>query len=378
MDFAFSEDQQALFDLALRVIGDHATHERQKAVAASPDGIDRELWSALAQAELLGVAIPEAHGGSGAGLVGLCLLLEAVGRHCAPVPAWPTLVLGALPLAEFGTPEQQRRWLPPVARGEAILTAAHIDPESEDPLAPTVTARRDGARWRLDGTKMCVPAAHLAACALVPARTGDGAVGVFLVEPGSAGVERERQDTTQGEPQFVLRFTGATVGDDAVLGHPREGREIVDWLVQRALAGLCALEVGVTERALRMTAEYVSTREQFGKPIGKFQAVAQRAADAYIDAAAVRWTAWQAIWRLAQGLPAREALAVAKFWVGEGGHRIVTAAEHLHGGIGIDLDYPLQRSYVWSKQIELTLGAGSRHLLDLEAAMADAPAVEDV
>ena len=91
MDFAFSEDQQALFDLALRVIGDHATHERQKAVAASPDGIDRELWSALAQAELLGVAIPEAHGGSGAGLVGLCLLLEAVGRHCAPVPAWPTL-----------------------------------------------------------------------------------------------------------------------------------------------------------------------------------------------------------------------------------------------------------------------------------------------
>jgi alkylation response protein AidB-like acyl-CoA dehydrogenase len=375
MDFSFSEDQTALRDLALRIIGDHATHERLKAVEASPEACDRELWSALAAGQLLGVALPEDVGGSGFGLVELGLLLEAVGRHCAPVPAWPTLVLGALPIAEFGTPEQRQRFLPGVARGETFLSAALIDTGSEDPLLPTVTARRDGTAWRLDGVKMCVPAAHLAERVVTPARTGEGTLGVFLLDPRAAGVERVRQETTAGEPQFLLRLSGAAVPAEAVLGEPGAGSAVVTWLVERAVAGLCAVELGVVERALRMTAEYVSTREQFGKPIGKFQAVAQRAADAYIDVAAMRWTTWQALWRLAEGLPARDEVAIAKFWVGEGGHRVVCAAQHLHGGIGIDLDYPLQRSYVWSKQIELTLGSATRHLVDLGNAIADAPAV---
>jgi 3-oxocholest-4-en-26-oyl-CoA dehydrogenase beta subunit len=162
------------------------------------------------------------------------------------------------------------------------------------------------------------------------------------------------------------------VAADAVLGDPAQGRPIVKWLVDRALAGLCAMEAGVVERALRMTAEYTSTREQFGKPIAKFQAVAQRAADAFIDVEAMKWTAWEAVWRLAQGLPADEEIAIAKFWVGDGGHRVVYAAQHLHGGIGIDLDYPLYRSYVWSKQIELTLGSATQHLVRLGAALAGA------
>jgi alkylation response protein AidB-like acyl-CoA dehydrogenase len=132
------------------------------------------------------------------------------------------------------------------------------------------------------------------------------------------------------------------------------------------------MEIGVAERALRMTAEYTSTREQFGKPIAKFQAVAQRAADAFIDVEVIRWTVWQAIWRLAEGLPAKQEVSIAKFWVGEGGHRVVYAAQHLHGGIGVDLDYPLYRSYLWSKQIELTLGSATQHLVRLGNDMAAA------
>src|SRR5205814_288540 len=116
-----------------------------------------------------------------------------------------------------------------------------------------------------------------------------------------------------------------------------------------------------------------STREQFGKPISKFQAVAQRAADAYIDVESIRWTAWQAVWLLAQGRPAPEEVAIAKFWVGEGGHRVVYAAQHLHGGIGVDLDYPLFRSYLWSKQIELTLGSATQQLAKIGQMMAGAP-----
>ena len=370
MNFGFSEDQEALRELAVQIIGDHASHERLKQIEAAPEWFDRELWGALARASLLGVAVPEEFGGSGLGLIELCLLLHVVGRHCVPIPVWPTLVLGALPIAQFGTPAQRRQFLPPVVDGTMILTAALVDTQSEDPLDPTVTARRDGSGWRLDGVKMCVPAVHLAERILLPARTRDGAVGVFLLDPNAVGVRSERQETTQGEPQFLLHLSGAAVAADAVLGDPTQGRHIVQWLIDRALAGLCAIEVGVVERALRMTAEYTSTREQFGKPIAKFQAVAQRAADAFIDVEAMRWTTWQAIWRLAAGLPAEEEIAVAKFWVGEGGHRVVYAAQHLHGGIGIDLDYPLHRSYIWSKQIELTLGSATQHLVRLGAALA--------
>lgn len=372
MDFSLTDDQQALQDLASKIIADHSAHERLKRIEAEPEWFDRELWNELARARLLGVAIPERWGGSGLGFLEVCLLLEAVGKHCAPIPAWPTLVLGALPILAFGTEEQGRDLLPPIVEGERILSAALVDTESEDPLRPAVSARRDGAVWRLEGTKMCVPVAHLAELVLVSARTTPNAVGLFLLDPNASGVRSQRQETTQGEPHFRIELDGAPVAERSVLGDPLAGTEQVRWLVERALAALCAIEVGVTERALRMTATYTSSREQFGKPIAKFQAVAQRAADAYIDLEAVRWTAWQAIWRLAAGLPAADELAIAKFWVGEGGHRIVYATQHLHGGIGVDLDYPLYRSYLWSKQIELTLGSATQHLAALGRRMAAA------
>ena len=376
MNFAFSEDQEGLRDLALQIIGDHATHERLKKIESTPEWFDRDLWAALAKAGLLAVALPEEFGGGGLGLVELGLVLQAVGRHCAAVPAWPTLVLGALPIAEFGTPEQRRRWLPGVAQGDVVLSAALVDTQSEDPFTPAVTATRDGAAWRLDGIKLGVPAAHLAEGILVSARTEAAALGVFVLDPRAAGVRCERLETTQGEPQFLVHLEGARVPASDVLGDPVNGRAIVKWQVDRALVGLCAMEVGVVERALRMTAEYTSTREQFGKPVAKFQAVAQRAADAFIDVEAMRWTTWHAIWCLANGVPADEPIAVAKFWLGDGGHRVVVAAQHLHGGIGVDLDYPLYRSYLWSKQFELTLGSATQHLVHLGAMMADAPAVE--
>jgi hypothetical protein len=367
MDFGFSEEQEAIRELAQRIVGEHATHERLKVVEREADWFDRELWAKLAEARLLGIAIPEAHGGGGLGLIELCLLLEAVGHAAAPVPVWPTLVLGALPVAAFGSRAQREALLPSVAAGDAVLTAALVEPGSEDPHQASTTARRDGGRWRLDGAKTAVPAAHLATRILVPARTGPGRVGLFLVDPDHSGVERARQDTTSGEPQFHVSFAGAS-GEP--LGDPEAGDALVTWLVERALVGLCAVQAGVVEAALRTTARYTATREQFGKPIATFQAVAQRAADAYIDVEAIRWTMWQAAWRLAADLPAADEVAVAKFWAADGGHRVTYAAQHLHGGIGLDLDYPVHRYFVWSKQIELALGGATPQLVRLGNALA--------
>jgi alkylation response protein AidB-like acyl-CoA dehydrogenase len=144
-------------------------------------------------------------------------------------------------------------------------------------------------------------------------------------------------------------------------------------LLERATVAYCAVMVGVCEEAVRLTAEYTKTREQFGRVIASFQAVGQRAADAYIDTEAIRLTAVQAAWRLATGLPAAEEVAVAKFWAADGGQRVVHAAQHLHGGMGVDRDYPLHRYFLWAKQLELTLGGATAHLRHLGALLASEP-----
>jgi alkylation response protein AidB-like acyl-CoA dehydrogenase len=376
MDFAFTEEQEALRQLAHQIFADHCSHEQLRAVEQTPEWFHRGLWNDLAKANLLGVALPEDVGGSGLGFLELALLLEEQGRAVAPVPLWPTLVLAALPINLFGSEAQRRQWLPGVARGETILTAALVENGYDDAATITATARRDGSTWRLDGAKTCVPAAHLAARILVPARTGDAAAGVFLVDPHAAGVQLQRDTATNGEPQFELQLSGATVGADDVLGDPQGGGAIVDWTLQRAIAAQCATNVGVADAALRMTASYLTNRKQFGKALATFQAVAQRAADAFIQVEGMRWTAWQAIWKLSEGQPAHEDVSVAKFWAGSGGHFTTYASQHLHGGMGLDLDYPVHRYFLWSKAIELALGNPTQHLAKLGATMASTEAYD--
>jgi alkylation response protein AidB-like acyl-CoA dehydrogenase len=355
MDFANTPEQGELRALARQVLADHATPRRVAEVEASDERIDRELWAALANAGLLGIAVPEEHGGSGLGLVELCILLEEVGRAVAPVPVYPALVLGALPIAAFGTREQRARLLSGVARGELLLTGALEEPRNLDPLAPATRARADGPGWRLDGVKLGVPVAAAAAGVVVSADAG-----VFLVDPRGQGASLARQEVTNHEARFLMTLEGAPaerLGD----------RDALAWLVRRARLALCAMQVGVTDRALRMTAEYTSAREQFGRPLSAFQAVSQRAADAYVDVEGIRLTTQAALWRLAAGQEAEadDAVAVAKFWAAEAGQRVVHAAQHLHGGVGVDVSYPLHRSFLWAKELELSLGGATQQLLAL-------------
>jgi alkylation response protein AidB-like acyl-CoA dehydrogenase len=164
-----------------------------------------------------------------------------------------------------------------------------------------------------------------------------------------------------------MTLSGAPVAPEERL---RGGAEALRWLAERALVGLCAVQVGVADRALRMTAEYTSGRRQFGRPVGSFQAVHQRAGDAFIDVQAIRLTLLQALHKLARGEDAEDTVAVAKYWASAGGNRVTYAAQHLHGGIGIDLDYPLHRYYLWARQISMTLGAATHQLVRIGEAIA--------
>src|SRR6266487_4062291 len=241
MDFSLSEEQEATRDLARQILSDRVTHERLKEIEAGGEGFDRDTWAELAKAGLLGIALPEDVSGSGLGFVALCRLLEEVGRTVAPVPVLPTVVLGALPIAQFGTDAQRQRYLPGVVAGDTVLTAALVE-TGTDAMHPTTTARPDDDGWRVDGVKTLVPAGLVADRILVPAAAGDdGTIVVLIVDPSAKGVTRERQDTTSGIPEARLELDGLQVAASDVLGGPDSGAEIVEWIVERATAAMCSI-----------------------------------------------------------------------------------------------------------------------------------------
>ena len=349
MDFTLNEAQDELGGLARKILA-----ERE-----SP-------WADLAAAGVLAAGLPASLGGAGLELLEQCSVLVELGRSVSEVPYLASIVLGAGAIASFGTPEQQERWARPAGQGTVVLTAALAEEDGDDFGRPSCRAVRsaDGS-WVLSGAKTAVDHAPQADLFLVPCASAEGVL-VFLVEPSDAGVSVEAQQLTSFEPVGRVVLDGVVVGDDRVLGHAA----VADWLVARATVGRCALQAGVVERALELTAEHARTRVQFGRPVGAFQAVAQRLADAYVDVEAVRLTMWQAAWRLSAGLPADAEVATAKFWAADGGHRVAHTAVHVHGGLGIDVSYPVHRYFVAAKGNEFALGGATAQLRRIGAALA--------
>jgi alkylation response protein AidB-like acyl-CoA dehydrogenase len=374
MDFTFTEEQEAVRQAAEGIFAGLVTPDRVREVEATDDRVDRHLWAALAKADLLGLAVPKADGGGGYGLVELSLILEAQGRAVAPLPLWATLVLGCLPIAEFGSDQLRARVLPEVEDGDLMLSAALAEVAADiatgGPGNPTVRAEvagNPGGDLHLSGTALAVPYAHVADRILVPALTADGGVVVAVVDPSTERVHVERTITTNREIHPHLHFDNVAVAPEDLLagGDPSKGREIVAWMLNRAWTGLCALQVGVAEAAVAQTAEYLNIREQFGRPLSTFQGTMLRAADAAIDTESMRVTLWQAAWQLDNGLDADRAVAVAVWFAKDAGQRVVHATQHLHGGMGADIDYPIHRYFLWGKQIELLLGGPSAQLARL-------------
>ena len=388
MDFELGEEEQAIRDLTAQVLDDMSSHERLKALAADGDHVDRKAWAALAGTGVVGASAPEAYGGLGLGFLATAVALEEVGRRASPVPLLTTAVMGAMPVAAFGTESQRAAWLPGIADG-SMLACAALAEDGTSPAEPTTTARiatdrsgptpdgdgsapgrgllgHEGRGYVLDGTKVLAAGGLDADVALVPARLDDGAVGVFLVPTDTSGLEVRLVEVTTGRPEARFELSGVRVGPDALLGGGEsDGAEIVRFIERHANVGLCMMMAGAAQAAMELAADYTKVRHQFDRPIATFQAVSQRAGDSYIDAEAISLTAYQAAWRLSAGLPADREIAIAKYWASEGGYRVVHAAVHVHGGVGVDRDYPLHRYFLAARHIELTLGHAEEQLADL-------------
>ncbi|GAA2151173.1 acyl-CoA dehydrogenase family protein [Nocardioides koreensis] len=370
MDFSFTPEQDEAAELASRILADGTTGERMRAVEQAGDRFDRELWARLGRAGLLGLWLPEEHDGAGLGLLELCRVLVAVGRTVAPVPLAVHGPAARL-VAEVGTDAQRRAWLPDAATGARVLTAALAEDLAFAPERPATTAASDGDGWRVTGAKTVVPAGTYADAFLVPADTPTG-VAVFLVRPDDAGVRVLGQRISDGDTVARLDLDGVPVGGDRLLG-AADGNA-AHRLRQLLLLAASAQQLGITEGALRLTAAYAGTREQFGRPIGTFQAVSQRLADGYIDVLGQRLTLWQAAWRLEEGLPADTELATAKLWAADAGHRLAHTTVHVHGGVGIDLDGEAHRYFTSAKRFEFLHGGATQQALAVGRALAAEPA----
>ncbi len=318
MDFTFDDTQKEIADLAATVL------------RREPD----QAWKALGQAGLLTLAVPERLGGDGLGVLETCAVLTEVGRAGLDTPALATLALGVLPIVHLGTPEQQDRLL----AGSPIITAALDGGE----------LRIDGDR--LTGTKTHVVYAEHATCILVACNEY-----AYVVDPADPGVNIVPTYSASGAPE-------ATVTLAAV---PAERLGDVQVLQAFALAGACALGDGLLAGALELTSTHIRTREQFGKPLATFQAVAQQIADVYVAARTVHLATWSAIWRLGTGRDAGSALDVAAYWLAQELPLAMHICHHLHGGLGVDITYPMHRYYSLSKDLVRFVGGVEERLEQL-------------
>jgi acyl-CoA dehydrogenase len=354
MNLTLDETQRDLAGLAAQIFAGRGKPEQIEQIEATDEAFDRELWRELAEAGLLGVALPEAHGGLGFGSVELGLVCEQLGRVVAPIPFVATACASTV-IAAVGTTDQQQRWLPGIVDGSTVLAVA--PPQSVTRLTidgDTVSGELVGVAW-----------AHVADGLLIPYGGH-----VLLIDPSASGVTAQQARTTAREVALTLTLDSVpseTVGDSSA----------AQLLQQRWLTALANTQAGVTDAAVRMTAAYTSSREQFGKPLSTFQAVALKAADAYLDATAVQSAARQAAWTLDSGEDATLAVLTAAWWAAEAGQHCVHMTQHLHGGMGADITYPVHRYFLWGKQIELLTGGASALLAELGDALADRPQAGD-
>jgi alkylation response protein AidB-like acyl-CoA dehydrogenase len=352
MDFELTEDQRAIAQMASNVFTDYCTDERLRNADLNGQPFMQSLWDLCVETGLHALAIPEAQDGSGLGMTELMLVLEAQGRALGQVPLWRHQ-LAAATLAHFADATLMP-WVRDAANGRSLLTL------SVDSLSAArgieLAARRTGNGWTLNGRVAAVPLAEQSQATLLPVAT-EGAPQLVWVPLTARGVSHVPGVMNHGEAIADLHFEEVFIEAQQLLP-----AAALNWLEPRATAALASLQLGVSAEQIRRTVEYVAERKQFERSIGSFQAVQMSMADAHVALEALRSALWQLCYRLDAGLPApSEALATA--WLAcEAGHLIGHNAQHVHGGIGVDLTYPMHRFLYWSRALGCALGGSAASL----------------
>jgi alkylation response protein AidB-like acyl-CoA dehydrogenase len=320
----------------------------------------------MAQQGWMGLIIPEEYGGTGMNICELVVLLEEFGRALVPGPFIPTVVLGGVPIMEAGTEEQKKQYLPKIASGELIMTMALTEPSAKWTAdGVTLEAKKDGGDYVLNGTKLFVQDAHVTDMMVVVARTGgsgEDGITLFLVDSKSPGIKFEVLKTIAADKQAEVVFENVKVPADNMLGAEGKGWPIVEKTKKVATVASCAYLVGLSQMDFDVTLNYAKERVQFGRPIGSFQAIQHKLADAVIDVDGSRFITYKAAWSLQEGEPDTDMMiSMAKAWTSDASRRVVAHGQQIHGGIGFTKEYKIQLYFRRQKWMELMWGDADYH-----------------
>jgi alkylation response protein AidB-like acyl-CoA dehydrogenase len=357
LDLEFSPEQEMLRETVRKLCATACPLSVVRELEDDPVGYSTDLWQQMAELDLIGLLLPEEHGGSAMSALEGVVLYEELGRALAPTPHFASAVLCGGALARAGSASQQAQWLAPIARGEAILTPAWFEPENScGPTGIQLRAEPDGDGFRLTGTKRHVPFASSAAALVVLARTGDGPddVDLFLVDPATDGVALHQQLTVASDTQFQVTFDAVRLGPDARIGAASSGWATWDAVMHDGCILLAAQAMGGAQQALDITVQYAKDREQFDKPLGAFQAIAHYLADAVTAVDGGTTLVHEAAWARAEGRPVDTLAPMAKLFAC-GTYRDVTAmAQQVFGGIGFTVDFDIQLYFRRAKALQVS------------------------
>jgi alkylation response protein AidB-like acyl-CoA dehydrogenase len=370
LDLEFSPEQDMLRETARKVCATYSPLSVVRALEDDPVGYAADMWKQLAELDLIGILLPEEYGGSGMGALEGVVLYEELGRGLAPTPHFPSAVLCGGMLAHAGSEEQRRRWLSSVASGDVIVTPAWFEPDNScRPAGVQMRAERDGDGFRLSGVKRHVPYASSASALVVVARTGEGEddVDLFVVEPSAAGVSMRQQLTVASDTQHEVTFDGVIVGAEHRIGGPGSGWRTLDAVMHDGCILLGAQAMGGAQQALDITVQYAKDREQFGKPLGAFQAIAHYLADAVTAVDGGTTLVYEAAWARAEGRSVRGLAPMAKLFSCRTFRDVTAMAQQVFGGIGFTVDFDIQLFFRRAKQLQLSWWDGA-YLEELIAA----------
>jgi alkylation response protein AidB-like acyl-CoA dehydrogenase len=367
MHLGLNEVQQMLRASAREFLARECPLSLVRALEEDPKGYSDGLWRQMVDLGWPSLAFPEQYGGTGGSFLDLAVLLEELGRALAPGPFFSSVVLGGLTVLDAGSATLKRDLLPPLCGGHVRMTLAITEASaSYEPQGVEATAILLGNTYHLNGTKLFVPDAQAADVLLVAARTAASpnqpeGVTLFLVPADSHGITITRHNSIAAVQQCEVVLHQVSIPATAVLGRVGQGWPIVQRALERATAGQCLVMVGGAQAVLDMTVEYVKQRTQFGRPVGTFQAVQHHCANMATDVEGSRHVAYQAAWRIAEGLPAQREVALAKAWVSAAYQRVCATAHECHGAIGFTKEHNLQLYTRRAKVQELSYGDGHYH-----------------
>ena len=368
MDYALNEQQEMLKNTARDFLVKECPKSLVREMEKSDTGHSPELWKKMAGLGWMGLVLPEKYGGSGLTVLDLAILLEEMGRALVPGPFLSTVVCGGLTVLKWGSDAQKKELLHRIAKGEAIVSLAFIEPSASYAAADiTVQATAEGDDFVINGTKLFVNDAEVADYLICVTRTKDSSnkedgITVFLVDAKSAGIKYTQLNTFTADRQYEVVFNKVRVPKSSVLGEVDKGWQVVQYIIEQGAFALCPWMVGGAQQVLEMATEYAKEREQFGRAIGSFQAIQHKCANMATDIAGARDITYQTAWKISEGLPYKKDVSISKAWINEAYRNACVEGTQIHGGIGITQDHDMQLYYRRAKGMEIAFGDSDYHL----------------